>query len=232
VLDGEPSASLIEASLDAEPTGAVLAYLAEGTWHYVREQDESLIRGQGTTSGPCTSPSSPPGCLPATTSDGQRRGTTLPENTTHATIRPDPTRARQAAALSALLDAIDLCDRATARLAVILARLGSSPVSPAAAAADRRSDMPTTLDLIRDFLPCSTPPPTPRSTPTPPRRGVVRAGDWLLWLAARAGVDGPRPRARLVCGRAPGAPATCRRASPGRGSRIETAEAGPVERSR
>jgi hypothetical protein len=30
VLDGEPSASLIEASLDAEPTGAVLAYLAEG----------------------------------------------------------------------------------------------------------------------------------------------------------------------------------------------------------
>ena len=47
VLDGEPSASLIEASLDAEPTGAVLAYLAEGTWHHVREQDESLIRGQG-----------------------------------------------------------------------------------------------------------------------------------------------------------------------------------------
>jgi hypothetical protein len=47
VLDGEPSASLIEASLDAEPTGAVLAYLAEGTWQYVREQDESLIRGQG-----------------------------------------------------------------------------------------------------------------------------------------------------------------------------------------
>ena len=47
VLDGEPSASLIEASLDAEPTGAVLAYLAEDTWHYVREQDESLIRGQG-----------------------------------------------------------------------------------------------------------------------------------------------------------------------------------------
>jgi hypothetical protein len=40
----------------------------------------------------------------------------------------DPTlRARrQAAALSALLDAIDLCDRATARLAAILARLGSS----------------------------------------------------------------------------------------------------------
>jgi hypothetical protein len=32
---------------------------------------------------------------------------------------------RQAAALSALLDAIDLCDRATARLAAILARLGS-----------------------------------------------------------------------------------------------------------
>ena len=47
MLDGEPSASLIKASLDAEPTGAVLAYLAEGTWHYVREQDESLIRGQG-----------------------------------------------------------------------------------------------------------------------------------------------------------------------------------------
>jgi hypothetical protein len=47
VLDGEPSASLIEASLDAEPTGAVLAYLAEGKWQYVREQDESLIRGQG-----------------------------------------------------------------------------------------------------------------------------------------------------------------------------------------
>ena len=47
VLDGEPSASLIEASLDAEPTGAVSAYLAEGTWHHVREQDESLIRGQG-----------------------------------------------------------------------------------------------------------------------------------------------------------------------------------------
>ena len=47
LLDGSPSASLIEASLDAAPTGAVLAYLAEGTWHYVREQDESLIRGQG-----------------------------------------------------------------------------------------------------------------------------------------------------------------------------------------
>jgi hypothetical protein len=47
ILDGSPSASLIKASLDAEPTGAVLAYLAEGKWHYVREQDESLIRGQG-----------------------------------------------------------------------------------------------------------------------------------------------------------------------------------------
>jgi hypothetical protein len=47
VLDGEPSASLIEASLDAEPTGAVSAYYSEGMWHYVREQDESLIRGQG-----------------------------------------------------------------------------------------------------------------------------------------------------------------------------------------
>jgi len=47
VLDGSPSVSLIKASLDAEPTGAVLAYLAEGMWHYVREQDESLIRGQG-----------------------------------------------------------------------------------------------------------------------------------------------------------------------------------------
>jgi hypothetical protein len=47
ILDGSPSVSLIKASLDAEPTGAVLAYLAEGTWHYVREQDESLIRGQG-----------------------------------------------------------------------------------------------------------------------------------------------------------------------------------------
>ena len=47
VLDGSPSVSLIKASLDAEPTGAVSAYLAEGTWHHVREQDESLIRGQG-----------------------------------------------------------------------------------------------------------------------------------------------------------------------------------------
>jgi len=47
VLDGSPSESLIKASLDAEPTGAVSAYLAEGTWHHVREQDESLIRGQG-----------------------------------------------------------------------------------------------------------------------------------------------------------------------------------------
>ena len=47
LLDGSPSVSLIKASLDAEPTGAVLAYLAEGKWHYVREQDESLIQGQG-----------------------------------------------------------------------------------------------------------------------------------------------------------------------------------------
>jgi hypothetical protein len=40
----------------------------------------------------------------------------------------DPTlRARrQAAALSALLDALDLCERATARLAALRARLGSS----------------------------------------------------------------------------------------------------------
>jgi hypothetical protein len=47
ILVGSPSVSLIKASLDAEPTGAVLAYRAEGKWHYVREQDESLIRGQG-----------------------------------------------------------------------------------------------------------------------------------------------------------------------------------------
>jgi hypothetical protein len=47
LLAGRPSPSLLEASLDAEPTGAVLAYYSEGMWHYVRPDDESLIRGQG-----------------------------------------------------------------------------------------------------------------------------------------------------------------------------------------
>ena len=44
-LIGAPSRSLIEESLDAEPTGAVLAYLAEdGLWHYVRPDIASLIQ--------------------------------------------------------------------------------------------------------------------------------------------------------------------------------------------
>ena len=47
LLDGSPTARLIEASLDAEPTGAVLAYYSDGMWHYVRPDDESLIRCQG-----------------------------------------------------------------------------------------------------------------------------------------------------------------------------------------
>jgi len=44
LLAGRPSPSLIEASLDAEPTGAVPAYYSEGMWHYVRPDEESLLR--------------------------------------------------------------------------------------------------------------------------------------------------------------------------------------------
>jgi hypothetical protein len=47
LLAGRPSPSLIQASLDAEPTGAVSAYYSDGRWHYVRPDEESLLRGQG-----------------------------------------------------------------------------------------------------------------------------------------------------------------------------------------
>jgi len=63
-------------------------------------------------------------------------------------------------------------------------------VSPAAAAADRRSDMPTTLDLIRDFLPCSDAAAYAAQHTDPAEAWEsCERGDWLLWLAARAGVD-------------------------------------------
>ena len=50
--------------------------------------------------------------------------------------------------------------------------------------------MPTTLDLIRDFLPCSDAAAYAAKHADPAEAWEsCERGDWLLWLAARAGVD-------------------------------------------
>ena len=50
--------------------------------------------------------------------------------------------------------------------------------------------MPTTLDLIRDFLPCSDAAAYAAKHTDPAEAWEsCERGDWLLWLAARAGVD-------------------------------------------
>ena len=50
--------------------------------------------------------------------------------------------------------------------------------------------MPTTLDLIRDFLPCSDAAAYAAQHTDPAEAWEsCERGDWLLWLAARAGVD-------------------------------------------
>jgi hypothetical protein len=47
LLEGVPSHGLVDASLACAPGGAVSAYLADGTWHHVRQDDETLLQGQG-----------------------------------------------------------------------------------------------------------------------------------------------------------------------------------------
>lgn len=44
---GVPTRELVDASLDAEPTGAVGAYLDGGNWHHAPEGTESLLTLQG-----------------------------------------------------------------------------------------------------------------------------------------------------------------------------------------
>jgi hypothetical protein len=46
-LDGELSVELVRASLDAEPTGAVYAYLDDGAWQHVRADQAERIQRIG-----------------------------------------------------------------------------------------------------------------------------------------------------------------------------------------